>query len=114
MKNKAMVFMLLMMAVAGMSYAANDQAAVPASPGAQAGEAAREVKDTADESFKTGASKIGEASRKMEADAKETLKVLQAQWDDLAKQLQAKTRQIQAQLEQQWQDFNKSFSKPKP
>ena len=105
----AMLFMILF-SLAGMSYAAEDQTSL----GGKTGEAARDLKNTADESYKTGASKIGEASRKMEADARETLKILQAQWDVFAKQFQEKTQQIQKQLQQQLQDFNKSFNKPQP
>lgn len=98
------------MFISAVGYSADDQ--VAPSLGGQAGEAARELKGTADESYATGMIKVGEASRKMEADARETVKTLQQQWDVLAQQLQAKTKQIQKQLDQQWQDFNKSFNKP--
>ena len=105
----AAIFAILFIA-ARMSYAAEDSTSL----GAQAGEAARELKGTADESYATGMIKVGEASRKMETDARETVKTLQQQWDVLAKQLQEKTKQIQKQLDQQWKDFNGSFNKPKP
>lgn len=108
-KMPAMLLMALFVA-GGMSSAANDTSSL----GNQTGQSAREVKDTVEENYKSGALKVGEASRKMEADAKDTLKDLQQQWDVLAKQLQEKTQQIQKQLEQQWQDFQKSFNKPKP
>lgn len=118
MKGKAMILMLLMMAVAGMSFASDDPAALetPASSpsiGAQAGEAARELKGTADQTLSAGAEKVAETSAKVQTEAQETMKTLQEQWDVLAKQLQEKTRQLQQQMDQQWQDFQKSFNKPK-
>lgn len=109
MKYKLLAVMFVMMSVAaGMSYAAEDSTSL----GASTGTAARELKDTADESYQTGMTKVGEASRKMEADARDAFKTLQEQWNVLAQQLQAKTQQIQKQLDQQWQDFQKSFNKP--
>jgi uncharacterized protein HemX len=92
----------------GITYAADEQASL----GTRAGEAARELKDTAGEGLSTGATKVAESSKKVEAEVQDTLKTLQQQWDVLAKQLQEKSRQIQAQLQQQWQDFNKSFNQP--
>ena len=97
----------MMFVLAGMSDAAEDSTSL----GASAGTAAREVKNTADESYATGMLKVGDASRKMEADARDAFKTLREQWDVLARQLQEKTQQIQKQLDQQWQDFQKSFNK---
>ncbi len=120
MKSKVLgVILGMMFVVAGMGYAADDQTssgtqAAPQSLGGQAGEAARELKGTADESLSTGTRKVAESSKKVQAEAQETLKTLQQQWDALAKQLQEKTQQIQKQLQEQWQDFNKSYNKPKP
>ncbi len=109
MKYKFVALMFVMMVIlAGMSHAADDQASL----GTKAGKAARELRDTAGESLSTGTTKITESSKKVEAEAQETLKTLREQWDVLAKQLQEKTQQIQKQLDQQWQDFNKSFNKP--
>ena len=118
MKIKILVIMFMTMFITGgVSFAAEDKASpvIPAtspSLGAQAGEAARELKGTAGETLATGAVKVADSSKKVEAEVQDTLKTLQEQWDVLAKQLQEKTRQIQKQLEQQWQDFNKSFNKP--
>jgi len=92
----------------GVNYAADDQASL----GTQAGEAARQLKGTADEGLSTGATKVAESSKKVEAEAQETLKTLQQQWDVLAKQLQEKTQELQKQFDQQWRDFNKAFNKP--
>ncbi len=121
MKSKILIMVFVIMVVsAGVGYATEDQTspdmqAALQSLGGQAGEVARELKGTADESFSTGAMKVSETSKKMEADAQETLKTLQQQWDVLAKQLQEKTQQIQKQVQQQWQDFDKSYNKsPKP
>ncbi|MFH1799334.1 MAG: hypothetical protein ABH891_00610 [Candidatus Omnitrophota bacterium] len=117
MKYKLVAFTVAMIfAVAGMVYAADEQAslgtqAAPQSLGRQAGEVARELKDTAGEGLSTGAIKVAESSKKVEAEVQETVKTLQQQWDALAKQLQEKTQQIQKELAQQWQDFNKSFNK---
>jgi hypothetical protein len=116
--HKLLAVMFVMMLVfTGINYAANDKTSlgtqsVPQSLGGQAGEVARELKDTADESLSTGAAKVTETSQKVETEAQETLKILRQQWDALAKQLQEKTQQIQKQLAQQWQDFNKSFNQP--
>lgn len=118
MNRKIQAIMLgMIVACAGMSYAADDKAsptapAAPQSLGGQAGEAARTLKETAGESLSTGAAKVAVSSQKVQSEAQDTLKTLQQQWDVLAKQLQEKTKQIQAQLQQQWQDFNKSFSQP--
>jgi len=106
-KILAVVFVMMFMVV-GISYAADE----PVSLGTQAGEAARELKRTAGETFSTGAVKVVDSSKKVEAEVQDTLKTLQQQWDVLAKQLQEKTKQIQTQLQQQWQDFNKSSNKP--
>ncbi len=111
------VLWVAMFILSAMGYAADDQvsSAVPAAPqslGAQAGEAARELKGTADETLSAGAAKVTEASKKVETEAQDTMKMLSEQWNVLAKQLQDKTQQIQKQLDQQWQDFNKSFNKP--
>ena len=116
MKRKIGLFVMAVFFVATMGYAADDQttAVVPPSVGAQAGEAARELKGTAGKTFSTGAVKVAESSQKVKVEAQDTLKTLQQQWDVLAKQLQEKTKQIQKQLDQQWQDFNKSLNKPKP
>jgi flagellar motility protein MotE (MotC chaperone) len=122
----AMMF-AMMFVVAGISYAedvqcpfaaqaaasATDASADKQSLGAQAGEVARDLKGTANESLSTGAMKVAESSKKVEAEVQDTMKTLQQQWDVLAKQLEEKTKQIQAQLQQQWQDFNKSLNKPK-
>lgn len=112
------VIFVMVFVMVGMSYAADDPTslgdqAASESLGGQAGEAVRELKDTADENYATGMTKVGEASRKMEADARDTLKTLQEQWNILAQQLQEKTKKIQTQLQQQWRDFNKSFNQPK-
>jgi len=108
MKSKMLVIMFMMVfTVAGMSHAAEDTTSL----GTQAGEAARELKGTADESLSTGAAKVSEASAKVQTDAQDAFKTLQEQWNVLAKQLQEKTQQIQKQLDQQWQDFNKSLNK---
>ena len=109
MKCGLFLMMVVMMPFAvNLSYAADEQASL----GAQAGTAARELQETAGESYATGAMKVSETSKKVETEARETLKALQEQWDVLAKQLQEKTRQIQKQLQQQWQDFNDSFNAP--
>ena len=118
MRHKIAAALFVMMTVAaGMSYAADDQTssgtpATPQSLGGQAGESAKELKDTADKTLSTGAVKVSEASTKVQTEVQDTIKTLQQQWDVLAKQLQEKTRQIQKQLDLQWQDFNKSFNKP--
>jgi ABC-type phosphate transport system auxiliary subunit len=112
MKYKLFAILLVAMFFSSVGYAADDQPAP--SLGAQAGEAARELKGTADESLSTGAMKVAQASKKVEAEAQDTMKMLSEQWNVLALQLQEKTRQIQKQLDQQWQDFQKSFNKPKP
>jgi len=104
----AMMF-AMMVALAGLSYGADNQASL----GTQAGEAARDLKGTANEALSTGAMKVTESSKKVEAEVQDTVKTLQQQWDVLAKQLQEKTKEIQKQLDQQWQDFNKSLNKPK-
>lgn len=101
----------------GISYAAEDLAAsgtqaVPQSLGGQAGEAARALQGTADESLATGALKVSESSKKVQAEVQATLKTLREQWDVLAKQLQEKTQELQKQLQVQWQDFNKSYNQP--
>jgi exonuclease VII large subunit len=130
MKHRLLAILLAAMFISAVSYAADDQAspvtlatpsstggqvAPPPSLGAQAGEAARDLKGTADESLSTGAIKVAEASAKVQTEAQDTLKTLQQQWDVIAKQLREKTQQIQKQLDQQWQDFNKSFNKkPQP
>lgn len=119
MKYKAWVVMIFVMWVLTPNgYAADDQTssgipAVSQSIGGQAGEAARELKNTADAGLSAGAVKVAESSKKVQAEAQETIKTLQGQWDVLAKQLREKTQEIQKQLEQQWQDFNKSFNAPK-
>ena len=115
MKFKLSAALLMMVfAVIGVSGAAEDQTPAGSQPsvGAQAGEAARALKGTADETLSTGATKVAESSKKVEAEVQDTLKTLQQQWDVLAKQLQEKTQQIQKQLQKQWQDFNKSFNEP--
>lgn len=136
MKFKILAILFSMtLILAGMSYAADDQSssgtltppyatnasadkqnvvgqAVPQSLGAQAGESAKQLKETADETLSTGAMKVAESSKKVETEVQATVKTLQEQWDVLAKQLQEKTKQIQAQLQVQWQDFQKSFNKP--
>lgn len=110
MKYKLWAVMLVLMFTAiGICRAAEDQNSL----GAKAGEAARELKGTADETLSTGAMKVSETSKKVETEVQDTLKTLQQQWDVLAKQLQEKTKQIQQQLQQQLQDFNKSFNAPK-
>ncbi len=117
MKYKLVACMFTMIFIAaGMGYAADEQAslgtqATPQSLGGQAGEAARELKDTASEGLSTGEAKVAESSKKVEVEAQETLKTLQQQWDVLAQQLQEKTQELRKQIEQQWQDFNKSFNK---
>jgi hypothetical protein len=102
---------------AGTIFAADEKTsletqAVPQSLGAQAGEAARELKVNADEGFSTGAAKVAESSRKLEAEAQDAFKILQQQWEAFVKQLQEKNQQLQKQLQAQWQDFNKSFNQP--
>ncbi len=99
---------MMMLIAAGWAYAVDEQVSL----GTQAGEVARELKGTADESLSMGATKVAESSKKVETEVQDTLKTLQQQWDVLAKQLQEKTKQIQQQLQQQWQDFNKSFNQP--
>ena len=98
----------MILILAGRGYAVDSQASL----GTQAGEAARDLKDTANESFSTGAMKVAESSRKVEAEVQSTVKTLQEQWEVLAKQLQEKTKRIQTQVQQQWQDFNKSLNQP--
>ncbi len=107
MQYKILAVMVMMLILAGVSYAADDQASL----GAQAGTAARELKGTAAESYAAASIKTAETAKKMQDEAQETLKNLQQQWDVLAKQLQEKTQQLQKQLQAQWQDFNKSFNK---
>ena len=104
----AVVFVMVFV-VAGMSYATEDSTSL----GAQAGEAVRELKGTADESYSTGMVKVGEASRKMEADARDAFKTLQEQWNVFAQQLRVKSQQLQKQMDQQWQDFQKSLNQRK-
>ena len=109
MKRKMSVLWVCMILIlAGRGYAVDSQASL----GTQAGEAARDLKDTANESFSTGAMKVAESSRKVEAEVQSTVKTLQEQWEVLAKQLQEKTKRIQTQVQQQWQDFNKSLNQP--
>jgi hypothetical protein len=113
MKKIPALMIFLMMFMTSTAVLAADEQAAPQSLGGQAGEAARELKGTAEESYATGMTKAGEAARKMEADARDAFATLQAQWNEFARQFQEKTQQIQRQLDQQWQDFNKSFNKPK-
>ena len=109
MKYKLLAILLVAMFVSVVGYAADDQASL----GTQAGEAARELKDTAGEILSNGATKVAESSKKVEAEVQDTFKTLQEQWDVLAKQLQEKTQQISQQLQQQAKDFNKSFNQQK-
>jgi hypothetical protein len=111
------VLWILILILTETSYAADEQApletkTMPSSLGGQAGEVARELKDTAGESLSAGAAKVAESSRKLEAEAQDASKILQQQWEAFAKQLQEKTQQLQKQLQAQWQDFNKSFNQP--
>jgi uncharacterized protein HemX len=105
----AMVLVILFVGT-GISYAADDQASL----GAQAGAAARELKNATDESLATGTARVAETSAKVQTEVQGTMKTLQQQWDVLVKQLQEKTKQFQEQLDQQWKDFNKSFNKQQP
>ena len=98
----------ILLFLAGSSFGADDQASF----GTQAGEAARELSGTANETISTGAAKVAESTQKVQTEAEETLKTLREQWDAFTKQLQEKTQQLQKQLQQQWQDFNKSFNQP--
>ena len=119
MRHRNLTLLIFMIGISsGISYAAGDQAspgtqATPQTLGGQAGEAARDVKNAADETLSAGAVKVAESSRKVQAEAQETLKTLQRQWDVLAKQLEEKTQEIRKQLEQQWRDFNESFNNSK-
>jgi hypothetical protein len=101
------VLFLMTLVPTGIGHAADEKASL----GTQAGEVARELKDTAGESLSTGAMKVAESSKKVEAEVQQTAQTLQQQWDVLAKQLQEKTQQMQKELAQQWQDFNKSLNK---
>ena len=107
--NIGVVVFVLMLTSVRILVAAED----PSSMGAKAGEAARELKETADESLSTGAMKVAETSQKVEVEVQDTLRTLQQQWDEFTARLQEKTRQIQKQLQQQLRDFNKSFNAPK-
>ena len=112
------MIVLMMSLTVNVSYAADEQSSagtqtMPESLGGQAGTAAKELKETANESLSTGAMKVVETSQKVETEVQDTFKILQQQWDVLANQLQEKARQIQKQLQQQLQDFNKSFNTPK-
>ncbi len=107
--KRMLALLMLAMGILGGGLYADDQSSL----GSQAGEAARELKGTADESLSTGAMKVTETSKKVETEVQDTLRTLQQQWDVLARQLQEKTRQIQKQFQQQLQDFNKSFNAPK-
>lgn len=106
-KVTVMLFVMVFIA-AGWTYAVDEQTSL----GTQAGEAARELKGTADETLSTGAAKVAESSQKIQTEAQEAFKTLQQQWDVFAKQLQEKTQKIQQQLQQQWQDFSQSFNQP--
>ena len=120
------VLWIAMIVLSGMSYAAEDKSSLGTqielsaanasadkqSLGGQAGEVARDLKGTAEESYTVTSTKVAETAKKVEADAQDTFKTLQKQWDVLAKQLQEKTQQIQKQLEQQIKDFNKSLNQP--
>lgn len=109
MKYKRSAAMFLMMFVlAGSSHAADDQTSF----GTQAGEAARELRGTASESYAVTSAKVAETAKKVEAEAQDTIQTLQKQWEALAKQLQEKTAQISTQLQKQAKDFNESFNKP--
>lgn len=109
---------------AGIVVAAQEDASLDAPPsppnledqdasqslGGQAGEAARELKETAGANYAVASAKVAETSQKVEAEAKDAFQSLREQWDALSKQVQESAKQLSGQVQKQWEDFNKSFN----
>lgn len=81
--------------------------------GAQAGAAARELKDKASVNLEVSAAKVKETEQKVAVEAQDAFKTVREQWDQLSKQLQEASQQFQQQARKQWDDFARAFNESK-
>lgn len=102
----AIMAMTLIVPNGGISSVADDQTSL----GTEAGTAARQLKNKADEGYATGSAKVAEAQKKMEAEVQGVFQNLQQQWNVISQQAQTSAAQLSKQIQKQWDDFKKSFN----
>lgn len=100
------ILLAVLWILAGTSYAVEDQSSL----GTQAGEAARQLKNSADETYAIGTLKVKETEEMARDKAQDVFRTLQEQWDSLSLQLQKSTQQMSQQFQKQLEDFQKSFN----